>query len=91
MGNWLVNHWFSAAVLVSVWGWGLTGVACCGGTRGATGPGGLVGEVGTDALPWGWAVGRDKHPLCSADPRTPAARGGVGSGKLKSCGKQGSL
>jgi len=22
MGNWLVNHWFSAAVLVSAWGWG---------------------------------------------------------------------
>lgn len=26
MGNWLVNHWFSAAVLVSVWGW--RGVIC---------------------------------------------------------------
>lgn len=61
MANWLVNHWFSAAVLVSLGagaGWDSAGR----GARGAPGGG------GDDELLWGWALGRDEHPLCSAKP-----------------------
>lgn len=86
MGNWLVNHWFSAAVLVSLWGWGLCRVVgCAGGLRGC-GPWGLMGQMGADELPWGWAVGRDTHPLCLPSSY-PGSQGRDGLGKPEVLGK----
>lgn len=64
MGSWLVNHWVSAAVLVSVRGWG----------RQARGLGGLSGEMGTDELSWAGLWGETGIPSA----RQPAHAGGQG-------------
>lgn len=66
MGNWLVNHWFSAAVLVSVQGW-----EGRGGLWGRTALRGLWGKIGGDGLSWGWAVGMAKEPLGSTNLQSP--------------------
>lgn len=74
MGNWLVNHWFSAAVLVSVWGWGAHWGRAVRGDSGGYGPGGLVGEMGADGLPGAGLWGQTSVP--SAQPaRVPRQPG----------------
>lgn len=43
--------------------------------------------MGTDEVPWGWALRRDEHPLCSAKPRTPGSQGRAGLWKTEVLGK----
>lgn len=58
MGNWLVNHWFSAAVLVSSWGLGCWGAGGAGARCGPGALGGNWGCPGSVCQPW-----RNKYPL----------------------------
>lgn len=88
MGNWLVNHWFSAAVLVSVWGWGGSSARrVWGNARGygghSLGPGGLMEEMGADLLSCGWAVGKTSSTSAGPTCKSLAPREGWGSENLR--------
>lgn len=94
MGNWLVNHWFSAAVLVSlrlgdhrgsaVWG-------ALGDTGSGGAPGGRWGVMGCPGAGLRGERSITSAPLItSAPPARPPRRpgeGGMGSGKLEYWGK----
>lgn len=84
MGNWLVNHWFSAAVLVSVWGWGGSSAWRGWGDAGGYGghslgmaPGGSWGKWGLICCPGAGLWGRQAAPLLSqpAKPWHPGRDG----------------
>lgn len=90
MGNWLVNHWFSATVLVSVWGWGGPSARRGGDDVGGYGghglgmaPGGSWGKWGLRGCPGAGLQGGPSIPSAPPTCKAPAARGGMGFRKLK--------